>query len=58
MITINMYDYPNFTRPLEHNNGLTWEEEFWVVGLKSVKEVYGGYAMSEEDYTMFILRFG
>jgi len=57
MITINLPDFPNFFLPREYNLGLSWEEELRAVGIKSAEEVLGGYRMSKEDYTWFVLRW-
>jgi hypothetical protein len=60
MLTIRLINYPNFFRDREYDGRFTWEEEFREVGFKSVISGVdvGSFSISEEDYTMFLLRFG
>ena len=60
MLAINVEDFPNFFLPRKDNMDITWEEEFWAVEIKSAREVHGErlvFSLSEQDYTLFVLRF-
>ena len=60
MITIRLINYPNFFRPRECDGLITWEDEFREAGFKSVISAVdvGYFSISDEEHTMFLLRFG
>lgn len=51
-------DYPKFIYERGYTFGSTWEEDLWVDGFKSAREVYGReFEMSAADYTWFVMRW-